>query len=105
MTEVISGIEAGVRELTDAGLERTLPCQSRHLRLREFRKMRAFREGSYDGTQCGRPSVVRLRVHCYSCGAKYRLFLCRRCTFQFKRGLLIACRICGQEGKCRGTES
>ena len=100
-----AGIDAAVEELTDADLRHSPPCESRYLRVWEFRKIRAFTRGGYDGHLCGKPSAARLRVHCRNCGARYRLFLCRWCAWRFRNGVLIACRACGREGKCRGTES
>lgn len=52
---------------------------------------------------CGRPSVARLKVTC-SCGAVYRLFLCRVCAWFFRVGI-VECRACGSHGTVRGTGS
>jgi hypothetical protein len=100
-----AGIDAGVEELTDADLRRSLPCECLYLWLWEFRRRRAFLANREDGHQCMQPSAARLRVHCHACGAQYRLFLCRLHARAFKRGRAVGCRVCGTKGKCRATGS
>lgn len=108
MTEVLdAGLDAGIEELTDADLKAAIPCQSQSLFFWEARKAWAFvKYGGDSGYRtCGKPSVARLRISCGRCGARYHLFLCRRCANRFRRGLLVACRGCRRGGKCRGTDS
>jgi hypothetical protein len=101
----MTDVDALAEDLTDEDLKASPPCQCRSLWIWQVAKLRAFRRGEEHGFSCRRPSVARMRISCYGCGARYHLFLCWLHRGSFRRGLTVSCRACRRGGKCRGTDS
>jgi hypothetical protein len=98
-------VDVSLEALEETARRESPPCEARSLGRWEVWKRAAFRHGGNAGHPCRRPSAFRVSVACRACGARYRLFLCKRDASVWKSGRRVLCRACGRTGVCRATES